>query len=1189
MAESIRSPWILDYLISVAEQYGGNMVAVPRSEKPWRAQLVKFLTFGPPGSTDPCVIWADVSDKKHIIHARLSIDAIERYSKDPRHAGRSITSYKSALVRLSRVRPAFGRVARHESGGGMTDHPRLFLDVDEIDVLGSFGEATWGAPVDIGQDPNIREWMMGLQHGGGGGNVLKLRKERALAQAAEHADQLKARANEPQQQPTLDSMDLKVRVARKSAAHRARPSTDGAAQRPIASKEAVRRASWKRLHTNMMKYFRPPDDVYEQLMQLCGVKEEKMPEPARAATPVQQKVARSRSDSRMSERHSAKSPSPSPRKTPSPSRTNLSSPAHTPSHWSPSVRGSVPPWGASNAPADHHSSSSSSSETEEEPEDDTFMDDTRSSSATPEQHSRAASPEVPMDVEDASPEEPKESSGHSIPMPPPAQPRPQAPPPSSMMTVPYASSPPRDPSPATKHRPSRSRDLDMDTLPPSSFPASTYPYQLPPSPTSSPRHPNLAPTPASAYPKLMPAVRRVPLPQCNPLRRDPDASGEGRVLVENSDTASPGSQRFAGSQSQSQSQSQSGSSGSSQSQGRSQGRSQGESQEQQRHSQLRNELEIPEHQPEEPVSQNVPDGSKLVEGAGESQESQEHPAGRSQQSLSYKGDSQSQENQGDGQPPASQQDPGTESQQPAQGTRQPEEDARAEMSTEVPNGEAARPQQEDRPAPDAESANGAQADPDEPSPMAVDPDSDPTDSPAESKAPARSAPGWAAIPAQDDSEGEDSSTEVDELLSDPLIASAAALPVPGMGGQGEQGGKGRSGENGGKRREARLEPDDERTAAMVEEYMAKVQKVIRRRHQLEAGTDEKAQVEERRATNDERELEKQDMARPDAERRDDPAKAPTATVAHDPAIWAAPTFMQKATAKQVSKPGQTRPAPAPVKEKVKVEQQSPIAPPRPLPDTRGKKRAASPSSLSPEREPSPAKKRKTSIAAVPIRPPADPVVSSTRREQPARPAPPAAVSKPSMQRRESTASSHSAAPSSTAVEPRASVGPTAAGGGSRGVKYVDLRAASRSSSRASSRPPRVPEEGSSRTARPVEGRASTAAKGKAVARDAKPSSAAPKSSAPKGASAGTLPLTSKASTSGTTASSFTRSSKGTTSSLTPVEAAQGGPSRAADALLSELSLELTRTPDGPPLLTWQELVDILLETGRARHKMQSKR
>ena len=43
MADSIPGPWIVDYLIDIAEQYGANLSSVPRKEKAMKAQLVKVL------------------------------------------------------------------------------------------------------------------------------------------------------------------------------------------------------------------------------------------------------------------------------------------------------------------------------------------------------------------------------------------------------------------------------------------------------------------------------------------------------------------------------------------------------------------------------------------------------------------------------------------------------------------------------------------------------------------------------------------------------------------------------------------------------------------------------------------------------------------------------------------------------------------------------------------------------------------------------------------------------------------------------------------------------------------------------------------------------------------------------------------------------------------------------------------
>ncbi len=100
MSDTIPSPWIVNFLVSVAEEYGGNLSVAPPKAKTAKAQLVKvqprqrsrlvlllnllpllgqFLTFPDPGDTAPCNIWVEISDKKHIIHARLSQDAMTRY------------------------------------------------------------------------------------------------------------------------------------------------------------------------------------------------------------------------------------------------------------------------------------------------------------------------------------------------------------------------------------------------------------------------------------------------------------------------------------------------------------------------------------------------------------------------------------------------------------------------------------------------------------------------------------------------------------------------------------------------------------------------------------------------------------------------------------------------------------------------------------------------------------------------------------------------------------------------------------------------------------------------------------------------------------------------------------------------------------------------------------------------------
>ncbi|KAL1946002.1 hypothetical protein VTO73DRAFT_2004 [Trametes versicolor] len=1166
MGDSLRAPWILDYLISNAEQYGGNLSAVPRTEKPSKAQLVKFLTFAPADSTAPCVIWADVSDKKHYIHARLSVDAIERYMQHPSHAGVSITSHKSACVRLRKVRLAFGRVARRDNAGGMTSERRLYLDVDEIDLLGAFGETTWGAPVDIAQDPNIREWMIGLGQDGGGGNVLKLRKESLLAQSAERAHQLQADSTNALHQTTINAMDIKVRVARKSAAHKPRPSIDAVGQRPIASKEAVRRASWKRLHTNMMKYFRPPDDVYEQLMLLCGhpreptSKPDDKPESPRSHRQKARSRSRSRSVASLDGQHSARS-SASPNRLPK-SPTHPGSPARTPSHWSPSVRGSP-------GPSEKHSNKISG--TEDESEDDLFKEDSdEAMDEVPPIYSRSPSAEVEMDV-DPPAAQPAPAPECSMPMPAPAQPRIQ-PPPSSLLSIPYASSPPA-------HSTPKGVSANIYTLPPSSFPPSSY--RLPPSPTSSPRLIPMTP----AYP--VPAVRRVPLPQYSLLRRDPDASGEGRVLVENSDTASPGSHRPSQTQSQSQSQGGSHSTGHSdgdrsQSQGQFPSQSQSQSQ---RPSQLRNEVA--------PAAEGERDpGSGAVEGVGEddvvnaaaeepsadaseSQESQGQPQRRSQQSLSYKGDSQSQEAAAAAPVP----DPAIE--QPVKDVAPSETRALADDEPPVvADGSSEELREAGDPVQDNTTPGQRSL-----SPMTVDP--------------APSAPGWAAITAASASDSEDSQTEVDELLSDPLLMADPDTQPPRRRAPHPKPTKATARKTAQKERaeEGRMEADDARTAAMIEEYTAKVQKVIdaRKRSADTAGTSPNPQVAE--PSTGEPASKRRRTVSNEVESEAGP-NGPSQPLSHDPVIWAAPAFMRKAKAPEAATPTKTRP---PEKVKVKVESASPpksfAAPRDPAPQAR--KRAARPSSPSLDREQSPAKKRKTSTAAVPVSVPA---LSGSRLNTFTNTTPPDAPLPRNVSRAPS--SRPSARASSTLPQPqpqpqpqaRPVVGSTSAGS-SREAKTVDLRAASRSASRTSSRASRVPEEGGSRgatdvshIARPVAGRLSSSAKGKSVTRESNSADVSSRPAVSQDLPSTSLPKTNQTSGSRAAGPSSKAVRKSHRGSAAPAESSRLG-EQARPPLLGgfSVSLEPTRTAGGPPLLGWDELLEILLKTGKARyHREQQK-
>ncbi|TFK90050.1 hypothetical protein K466DRAFT_661106 [Polyporus arcularius HHB13444] len=1161
MSDTIPSPWIVNFLVSVAEEYGGNLSVAPPKAKGAKAQLVKFLTFPDPGDTAPCNIWVEISDKKHIIHARLSQDAMTRYLQHPLYGGKPITSHKSALVSLQRVRVAFGRVPNRESKG-MTKDATLFLDVEEFELKGAFGEAMWGSPVDITSDKNIRDWTNGLRQDGGAGNVLKQRKAQASS-VADLAKKARTTASEPHIQTTVDGMNVKVRVARKSGPRVSSGAKDTAYERPPVSKEALRKATWKRFHAKVVKYFCPPDEVLEHLFTLCGGQ---LPPSAvhrgSLKRPGSHGSRSPRGRTRLSVRPSASmSASPDQHGT-SPVRTPQSSPPRSPSNWSPSIRGSP------------RRSNKGLSDTEEEQEDAVSGIDTDSDNAADEHavHNTSStklgtqspkSPKATMDQEPLS---------LSMP-PPPAQPRSRLPP----SSVPYATSSPR-PSVRAQDQ-SRANVEHAESLPPSSLPAPVSSLRFPPSPASSPHLPASTPRWSTS------GLRRVPLPQVGMLLRDPDSSGEGRVLVENSDTASPGSQRIVSSQSQSQSQGT---------------QEHGQSSQSQRSSKLRNEVGAAETDAEEDPRKSMRSESRADAEAPAAPELEEESqeSAKSRQSLSYKGDSQSQDKPG-----VLQQAPETEMQvtaeaeehEPAMGMN--DVDEVPDVGTEgAGDGEDGGPRRE--PSPRASS-------------MSVDPRR-----PAGQDAPHAAEPSWAAIRATSSSEdGDDSEGDVDELLSDPLGFQQEARAPPRQTRGRKAKGHAVTTETG------RLDSDDERTAALVHQYVSQTKqaahnprrsggrqsspakrprqstpvfeeqpqhRAMKRRKREDDGqqaspslppavdvlTDEDSFREEKPERSSELEThervplassreEKHQSAAPRTGQRSDGAGSKV--LAHDPSVWAIPTFMRKPDGPKRS----AFKAGGPAADAGKA--------------AASRKRTAGPS-LSTEEEQPAAKKRKTSAAVVPVAGPANVVANDTSASR--KPTTSLTSSTTAhLQARNVTADSSSTLNRSLAVPPQEN--------GSKGVKYVDLRAVSRPTSRSSSRASRAG-SGIPHPAQVAHGlavSASASSKGKAPVRSVKheeadslrPSQVPPVLSGAKSVSSRNA---TDSSTSVSRHASLLHASISASGSGT-----RGTPDDGVDAtrrLVNEYraSLQQTRTPGGPPFLGWHDLAEILLETGRARKEIE---
>ena len=95
MSEGIRKAWLLEYLITFAEQHGGQLSSL--RPKKGKVQIInasriyspsyfhtdcspQFRTL--PESPEEWV-WADVSDKLHFVTVRFTMEAVKFFNSDP--------------------------------------------------------------------------------------------------------------------------------------------------------------------------------------------------------------------------------------------------------------------------------------------------------------------------------------------------------------------------------------------------------------------------------------------------------------------------------------------------------------------------------------------------------------------------------------------------------------------------------------------------------------------------------------------------------------------------------------------------------------------------------------------------------------------------------------------------------------------------------------------------------------------------------------------------------------------------------------------------------------------------------------------------------------------------------------------------------------------------------------------------
>ncbi|KAI6166192.1 hypothetical protein EDD17DRAFT_1551328 [Pisolithus thermaeus] len=168
MADSIPGPWIRDYLIEVAERHGEQLYNVPLCNKMRKVQLTELLTFH-----ENSYVWAWISDKTHRIAVRISKEGVEAY--EARHS-RKVIDCRFSVVFIQDFRPIFAPRPVGANQKGNTPMSHIALEVGCVKFVG-IGSHVFCDPKDVESNASVKEWVMGLREDGGGGNILKLRKQ----------------------------------------------------------------------------------------------------------------------------------------------------------------------------------------------------------------------------------------------------------------------------------------------------------------------------------------------------------------------------------------------------------------------------------------------------------------------------------------------------------------------------------------------------------------------------------------------------------------------------------------------------------------------------------------------------------------------------------------------------------------------------------------------------------------------------------------------------------------------------------------------------------------------------------------------------------------------------------------------------------------------------------------------------
>ncbi|KZT66390.1 hypothetical protein DAEQUDRAFT_457837 [Daedalea quercina L-15889] len=437
------------------------------------------------------------------------------------------------MITVKRFRPFCTRVPLGRDKG-MSNSNHIALEVDDFKLPGSFNEPAWGTPMPVETRPDIHEWIKGLRQGGGAGNILKLRKtERPQdAEAAVPVDNGPALVGLIQQHDRpLNVIPRKTKLAARKTAP-AKPLAEIAVQQPNTTRaiphvkldpEGAYKEKWKSFSANK-KYLPVSDDIKRRLralpvnqaevagtvastiasgvLQSTSGKDGVVHKPSmNVSTPPRERRRLDAQDLDTSEpssppsRHSDQlegQPEPLPA---------------TPSHWSPSNRGSP------------RADLATLDDIEEGVQGDVTGVTSDTSSPVPP---RGNGSRVLVSQEDNGSPVPKVLSAASLS---------EA---NCAMALEPTSSYLSAPTPAQRPRP-----VPSSSSPP--LPASTAQEVsvsvVPESPLAAPSSSALLIAAAHLLHQ-----RRMPRPICNRLSPDPNISGPGRILVPNSDTSASLSQ-----------------------------------------------------------------------------------------------------------------------------------------------------------------------------------------------------------------------------------------------------------------------------------------------------------------------------------------------------------------------------------------------------------------------------------------------------------------------------------------------------------------------------------------------------------------------------------------------------------------------------------------------------------------------